>query len=281
MKKIGFIFILIFVGCNSKNLKIVADIPYSVREVSGTEMVKNFETLWMVNDAGNSPILFELNDKGKIVNTIKINAKNEDWEELTTDDEGNLYIGDFGNNKNKRKDLSVLIIKNEDLKSKKPIDVEKITFSYPEQKKFPPKKKNYHFDCEAFFFLNDSLYLFTKSRVDEKHGKSNVYKIPAKPGNYKAKKIHSYQTPCNRITCWVTSADISPDKSKVALLTPTAILLFTDFQDNDFLNGKMTEYKFEFVTQKESILFKDNNTLFLTDEYTYGIGGNLYEFKLP
>lgn len=234
----------------------------------------------MVNDAGNAPILFELNTKGKIVKTIKVNADNKDWEELTADNDGNLYIGDFGNNKNKRKDLSILIVKNQDLSSKEPIDVERITFSYPEQIKFPPKKKDYNFDCEAFFHMNDSLYLFTKSRVDEHHGITNVYKIPAKPGDYIATKIDTYETPCNRITCWVTSADISPNKSKVAILTPTALLVFTDFKGDDFFGGKLTEYKFEFITQKESVFFEDNNTLYLTDEYTFGIGGNLYSFNI-
>lgn len=280
MKK--YIFILIFFAgsCNSKNLKFVADLPRVLEEVSGTQMVENYDSFWMVNDAGNDALLFELNSKGKILKTIRINAENEDWEELTSDKDGNLYIGDFGNNKNKRKDLSVLIVKNNDLGSKDPIDVEKITFSYPDQKKFPPKKKNFNFDCEAFFFLNDSLYLFTKSRVENKNGNTNMYKIPAKPGDYIAEKMDSYQSSCNQITCWVTSADISPDKSKVALLTPGAVLIFSDFTGSNFFNGKVTEYKFDYISQKESLFFKDNETIYITDEYAYGIGGNLYEFKL-
>ena len=248
-------------SCNTKNLKHVADLPDSLKEVSGTEMVKNFETFWMVNDAGNDSILFELDSQGKIINTLRIKAENNDWEDLTTDTEGNLYIGDFGNNKNKRKDLSILIVKNKALKREEPIQVEKITFRYPDQKKYPPKKKNYNFDCEAFFYLNGSLYLFTKSRVDKKHGQTFMYKLPANPGKYEAEKIDSFQTSCNQITCWVTSADISPDNTKVALLTPSSLLVFSDFEDDDFFNGKMKEYKFEFVTQKESVFFKDNKTV--------------------
>ena len=280
MKKLFACFILLIYGCHSENLKIVADLPYTLREVSGAQNIPDSDIIWMVNDAGNSSVVFGSNFKGEIVASIKINEENKDWEELTADDEGNLYIGDFGNNKNKRKDLVILKIKKEDLSSKVPVNPEKIYFNYPEQKKFPPKKEELYFDCEAFFYLNNSLYLFTKSRVDEHHGKTNIYKIPAKPGEYVAEKIGTYQTYCDRITCWTTSADISPDKSKVALLTPTALLLFTDFKDDDFFSGKVTVYKFEFITQKESVFFKDNQTLYLADEFTFGIGGNLYEFNL-
>lgn len=33
-------------------------------------------------------------------------------------------------------------------------------------------------------------------------------------------------------------------------------------------------------SQKESITFKDNNTLLISDEKAHGTGGNLYELKL-
>ena len=254
--------------------------PYTVREVSGTEITKDSDLLWMVNDAGNASIIYGLNDKGKILKEINVNAKNRDWEELTSDDSGNLYIGDFGNNDNDRKNLAILKINKKDLNSDTAVDVEKIKFRFPDQKKFPPKKNKHYFDCEALFFFNDSLYFFTKSRVEDNHGKTTLYKVPAKKGDYEAIKISSYNTSCNSITCWVTSADISPDKTKVALLTPNAILIFTDFKGDNFFSGTVSKIEFEFITQKESICFKDNNTLYLTDEYTFGLGGNLYKYKL-
>lgn len=287
MKKFLIIFSLVALSlisfvfsCTTENLKIIADLPYTLREVSGTEITKDSDLLWMVNDAQNSSKLYGLDQKGKILKELKIKAKNNDWEELTSDEEGNLYIGDFGNNNNKRKNLAILKIKKEDLDSNKTVDVEKIMFHYPDQKKFPPKNSKQYFDCEALFYLNDSLYFFTKSRVDEDHGKTTLYKVPAKKGDYEAIKIASFTANCNTITCWTTSADISPDKTKVALLTPNSILIFTDFKGDNFFNGKVTEIGFGFITQKESICFKDNYTLYITDEYIYGLGGNLYEYKL-
>ncbi len=280
MKKIIALFILLNFSCHSQDLKVLADLPSTLREASGAQKTIGSNLIWMINDAGNSPVVYGINLKGKIVTSLKINDKNNDWEELTTDDKGNLYIGDFGNNNNKRTDLVILKVNREDLESTVPIETEKISFHYPDQKKFPPKKKKQYFDCEAFFFYNDSLYLFTKSRVDGNHGKTTLYKIPAIPGRHEALKIDSFNSSCDYFTCWTTSADMSPDKSKVALLTPEALIIFTDYEDDNFFIGKVKEYPFDFITQKESVFFKDNETVYITDEYSFGIGGNLYELKL-
>ena len=280
MKRYLGLLVLLLLNCYSDNLKVVADLPNSLKEVSGSETILNSDLLWMVNDAGNSSELFGLNKKGKIKSTVKVNAENIDWEDLTTDDEGNLYIGDFGNNKNQRRDLTILKVNNRDFLEGKKVEVELINFFYPEQNKFPPKKKKRYFDCEAFFYFHDYFYLFTKSRVDEKYGRTALYKIPAEPGNHEALKIETYNAPCNQLTCWTTSADISPDKSKVAILTPNALYVFSNFNEDKFFEGDMKEYKFDFITQKESVFFKDNNSVYITDELAYGIGGNLYEFKL-
>lgn len=258
----------------------MADLPPILKEASGAQKTKGSDLIWMVNDAGNSPKVFGLNEKGEIVTTLKLKEDNHDWEDLTSDDNGNLYVGDFGNNKNERTDLVILKIDKEDLQGTGSIEAEKISFYFPDQKKFPPKKKNRYFDCEAFFYLNDSLYLFTKSRVDGAHGKTTMYKIPANPGNYEAVKTDSYHASCNKISCWTTSADISPDKTKVALLTPSALVIFTNFKGDNFFNGKLKTYEFNYLTQKESVCFKDNETVYITDEYSFGIGGNLYELKL-
>ena len=280
MKRIITLLLLLNLSCHSQDLKVVADLPNLLREASGAQKTVGSDLIWMINDAGNSPEVFGLNEKGKIIASIKLKEENNDWEDLTSDDQGNLYIGDFGNNRNRRIDLTILKIKNEDLGSSGPVEPEKINFYYPDQEKFPPKKKNRYFDCEAFFYLNDNLYMFTKSRVEDHHGKTSLYKITAKPGHFEAIKIDSYNASCNEFTCWVTSADISPDKSKVVLLTPSGLLLFKNFKGDNFFTGDVTEYNFEYITQKESVFFKDDQTLYITDEYAFGMGGNAYEFKL-
>ena len=100
MRNYFFVFSFIFFSCNTGDLKVIIDLPLTLSEVSGLETDTNTDLLWMVNDSGNKPILYGLNLAGDIIKSIKINAKNRDWEDLTTDPEGNIYIGNFGNNDN-------------------------------------------------------------------------------------------------------------------------------------------------------------------------------------
>lgn len=274
------IFFLLYSCTNFGQLTFINDLPSSLKEVSGIETTPNSDLIWMLNDGGNKPELYGFDQNGKTKKVVKISAKNHDWEDLASDPQGNLYIGDFGNNANKRENLVILKVLAADLNSDKKIEVERINFKYPDQEKFPPKKKQWHFDSESFLFYNDSLYIFTKSRVKNKFGKTNLYKVPATRGNHIATYINSFET-CDDIECWITAADISDDGKKVILLNHKSAWLFTNFKGDDFFSGKATELPFGAdLTQKEGLCFKDENTLYITDEYSHGSGGNLYEFKI-
>jgi len=280
IKKSSFLVLLFLLNSCSGHgqLDLIADLPNVLKEVSGTETVKNSELIWMLNDGGNSNKIYGLTTKGKLKKEIVINAKNNDWEDLTSDDNGNLYIGDFGNNHNVRKNLAILKINIENLSVSKNVNIERIRFFYPEQKKFPPKKKQLYFDTESFFFYNDSLYLFTKSRVKGDYGKTSLYKIPATVGNHAATFISEFSS-CDDLKCSITSAAINNDKKKVVLLSGSTLLLFTNFEGDDFFSGKVTQLPLNHTSQKEGVCFKNNNTLYITDEYSHGKGGNLYEFN--
>ena len=67
----------------------------------------------------------------------------------------------------------------------------------------------------------------------------------------------------------------------MALLTHNKILLFTNFISDDFFSGDYKEINLHHTSQKEAIAFKDNNTVWITDEIDGASGGNLYEFILP
>ena len=230
------------------------------------------------NDSGNKPILFGLDFKGKIIKEIKIKAKNHDWEDLASDEKGTIYIGDFGNNSNKRKNLSIIIVEQNELDEKK-AEVDEIEFEYPNQFEFPPKNKNKYFDTEAFFYFKSALYLLTKSRVAGNYGKTTLYKIPAKKGKYTAEIIAEFES-CKERECWITSADISPNGEKVVLLSQKKVLIFSDFKGDQFFSGELTTINLRYRSQKESITFKDDHTLLITDESTRGAGGHLYSLKL-
>ena len=283
---------LFLINCNHYgqedfgNLELKVKLPKIMEEVSGIQYDANEDAFWMLNDSGNAPSVFLVTETGKILRQLKIDAKNNDWEDITMDEEGNLYVGDFGNNDNDRKNLRILKIKKEDLTSTKKIEVEKIYFEFPEQKKFPPKKKYY--DVEAFFAWKGSFYVFTKSRVKNKVGRTFLYRVPniqdykpaKKYGVFPAERLSDFTT-CPEKFCWITGADISRDGTQVAIVNHKSAWVFTNFKGDDFFSGEAEELPFKHQSQKESITFKNNSTIYVADEDEGGNdrGRNLYELK--
>jgi sugar lactone lactonase YvrE len=280
MVKLSFLTLLLL-SCNQPVLKKVFAFPKSLKENSGIEVTSKSKLIWTLQDSGNPAELHGVDVNGKIVQTIQItNAKNHDWEDLTSDDLGNLYIGDFGNNNNDRKDLAIYKVDAGALKSKQAAASSKINFYFPEQKDFPPKKSQKFFDLEAFFYYKDNFYLFTKNRSSKFNGETTLYQVPNKPGNHAAKRIGKFTT-CDRFGhCAVTSADISPDGKTVALLSPGFVWLFTNYSGTNFFGGKVQQIDLEDFSQKEGLCFSGNKKLLICDEREKMSGGNLYEIDL-
>lgn len=279
---VTLLFVILSLGCKSsveKKLPILYKLPESLKEVSGIAITQNLT--WVIEDSGNKNHIYGLASNGKIKSEIEIsNSKNIDWEDLTTDSKGNLYIGDFGNNKNTRKDLSIYAISKEELNQKSIIIAEPTSFSYPEQTEFPPAKSNLFYDCEAFFEWHGNFYLFTKNRSKNADGTVLIYKIPNKKGIQKATLLGSFIS-CNEgKNCAITSAAINSDGSKVVLLTHDSVFLFENFKNDDFTSGKLKKLELNHVSQKESICFKDDLTLLIADEKKSKKDGNVYEIKL-
>ncbi|OIQ27320.1 MAG: hypothetical protein BM564_12540 [Bacteroidetes bacterium MedPE-SWsnd-G2] len=264
---------------NYGQLKVKADLSDLLNEVSAVEIVPGSNLLWMINDGGNKKKLYGLNRSGKIKIVIPINAKNNDWEDLASDPEGNLYIGDFGNNENHRDNLKILKVDKSYLQTDTKAEVVKTKFYYPEQSKFPPKKKKRFFDAESFFYFNGSFYIFTRSRVPDQFGKTTLYKVPAQKGEFEATKIGSFSH-CSKLECSITSATINTSGTEVLLLTHNSILKFKGFKGDNFLSVDPEVIALEHQSQKEGICYKSSNEVYITDERTGTDGGNLYTFKL-
>ncbi len=265
---------------NYGQLTFITTLPKKLNENSGIVTLQE-SRIWVIADNGNPDIIYEVDFKGVLQNTLKVkNAKNKDWEDLTKDEKGNLYIGDFGNNANKRKHLVVYKVPNPIHEKGSKIEAEAIFFEYPEQKEFPPSKEEHLYDAEAFFYFKDALFVITKNRTNPFNGRALIYKIPAKKGKHKAKlvgEINTCQSPKN---CQVTAADISPDGKTIALLGYGTLWIFTEFEMDNFSNGKMTTINLGVSTQLEALCFSDNTTLLLSDEKKGPTGRNLYSYKL-
>ena len=254
-------------------------LPKDLKEISGIAYTDDL--LYSIEDSGNASEVILLDLKGKIERRIAIkNTKNIDWEDLTFDTEGNLYIGDFGNNDNTRKDLAIYKIDKNNLQQNAADVSYTITFEYPEQTHFPPKKKALLYDVEGFIAYQNYFYLFTKNRSKDFDGSSFIYKIPNTPGHHKAQLIKTITSCSDYHDCAITSAAISPDGSKFVLLSHSKVWLFENFVLDQGETGQMTELDLDHYSQKEAITFKNNETLLIADESEKKTGGYLYEVRL-
>lgn len=285
MKAISlFAFLSITLSCSQaqENFSTLASLPKQLKEASACEISKASPLIWTIEDNHNQNILFGFDEKGKLIRKIRINnVQNNDWEDLSSDDQGNIYIGDFGNNDNDRQNLAIYKINAADLDKDEARAEAIVTFYYPEQSEFPPKKKDRIYDVESFFFYKNKFYLFTKNRSSKFDGTTFLYEVE-NTTNQKlpAKRIGSFVT-CGQFNhCAVTSADISPEQDKVAILSSDKVWIFTNWKDNNFLSGQVQTIELNHHTQKEGLCFKDENTLLMTDEGNKTHTGNLYQLIL-
>lgn len=280
-KTASFLIFLILISCsNYGQLNFVTKLPRKIDECSGMVYLKD-STVWMINDSGGADKIYQVNFSGELLKEFEVdNAKNKDWEDLAKDTVGNVFIGDIGNNSNRRKSLVAYKIPDPEEEKGRKIDAKKIKFNYPEQKKYPPKRKNLKYDSEALFYRNGNLYIITKNRAHPFDGEALIYKVPVQKGEYQAKLVGSF-IPCkDRFGCRITGADISPNGQKIVLLSYGKLWVFTDFTGDDFTNGKIKFIDLGATTQLEAICFIDENTLLLADERNAGTGGNLYSYSL-
>lgn len=287
MKRRIFIAIIVLAGLFAsgriyKNYRNkIASVSDHLDEISGIEFDKA-GNLWAINDGGNSPQIHQIDSLGNIVRSIRIsNAKNVDWEDMTQDAFGHFFIGDFGNNLNIRSDLAIYKIEN-------PIDIkgdstkaEIIRFRFNDQDVDDKLEKNKNFDLEAFVSYKGKLYLFTKNRTKPFDGYTNLYEMGEFASNQKAKLISKFKTcTADMYLCWVTSAALSPDKTKIALLSSDRMWIFKNWKGVDFFSGDVQKIDLGMVTQKEAITFYNDSIVILADEKFKGIGGNIYYQKI-
>ena len=160
-------------------------LPSLLQENSGISLATNGTMIYAINDSGGSNQVFTVDiSSGKITQDITVkNAINIDWEDLASNGK-DVFIGDFGNNENKRKDQTIYWV--EDIAHitdpSYTTFAKSTTFTLEDQKKYPPKKSQYNFDIEAFIVHNSYFYLFTRNRNHGKHfdGTTKLYRVPQK-----------------------------------------------------------------------------------------------------
>lgn len=280
---------MLLLSCNPKNpsekteqdsLKTEFSLPKKLKEVSGIALSQDQKTIWAIEDAGNKNVVYGLNRQGELTTDVLVeNAENNDWEDITKDASGNIYIGDFGNNENDRRNLSILKLdlKTDSQKSTKVIQTTK--FHYEGQTEFPPKKSNLLYDCEAFVEKDGSFYLFTKNRSKGFDGTFLVFQIPNKEGDFEAKLVGKLKLEGGYSDAAITSATIN-SKNQIVLLNHKNINVLSGFTANDFSSAKIQKIPLNHNSQKEAVVFVDDKTLLIADEKDKKTGGNVYQFSL-
>lgn len=248
-----------------ERLKRLTKLPKEVSESSGLETADKPGTYWTHNDSGGGPVLYKVDEKGKLLAKVTVvKAHNNDWEDLAKDTKGFLYIADTGNNNNKRSDLVIYKVRAKDGSQ-----TQLIRFTYQDQPKGKIAKQDRNFDCEAIFWHNNKIYLISKDRGRAKTAK--LYQLPDQPGTHVAILIARTDLPG-----MVTSADVSPDGRTLAVLSfgklylyPVAKGSIKFFEKNPRIEELMQ------AGQVEAVAFKDNKNLMITNEE-----GSLYQYSL-
>lgn len=248
-------------------------------EISGiVKSRSNPNVFWMHNDSADQPRVFAIDSLGNFYQSDRYRnyegvsiagATNVDWEDITTDDKGNLVIADVGNNYNDRKDLVLYVVPEPSPIASNTTFLKKLFFKYPDQKSYTVKE-DFNYDCEAVFFADGKFQMLSKDRMDTY---TRLYRMDIE----KTDEVNTL-TLVDKFDIGgkVTAADATIDGNRLVVITYDAIWLFErKSASSSYFSGNIWWLPVE-APQIESVCFKDDNTLWLVDEDT----AELYEVPL-
>ena len=157
-----------------------------VDEISGIVRSRWQDNVWWVhNDSGDRPRIFAIDSTGSVHVApwhagdyaagaeadssdkptwpgVQLGAAAHiDYEDIAVED-STLYLGDIGNNGNARRDLGIYVIREPFRYDRRTRPVKHLPIRYPDQEAFPAQE--WHFDAEALFVDDGTLYVLTKHR---------------------------------------------------------------------------------------------------------------------
>jgi hypothetical protein len=226
----------------------------TVRELSGVVESRKYPgVFWAHGDSGSDPEIVAFNLDGEVLARVEIaGAPNTDWEDIAVGDQGNLYIGDIGNNLDVFPVRYVYEVREPDPHHppQQPVPyARRMRFVYPDKQRF---------DAEALFWHAGHVYLVPKQRSNE----APIYRLdPADEDNVKLTKVA--QVPAY----YVTAAAVSADGTKLALCGYSGVRVYA-------ITGRALDIDVDSVRRVafpvrkgyEACCF-DNQDLIITNEY--------------
>ena len=261
-------FSFCLVSCTTQKLSV------QFSEVSGIEKIQD-DLYVLINDSGDGPYLYIIDSKGNIKKKIFVSgAKNVDWEDISYDGRNTLYVGDIGNNLNKRKDLAIYQIRirsegidfvdgeKPDLLFQDTIQAVKYSYQYPDQEQFPPEKENLNFDSEALCCADGKVYILSKNRTLFYNRICKVYECDFENDKMNVSLSQHFKL---KGVSWLTGSVTGCDYSNgfLYVLTYKRIYIFERLDDGYTLVKKKRLGRLE---QWEGICVESNNILRIVAE---------------
>jgi hypothetical protein len=151
---------------------------------------------------------------GAAFKAVPMPVKGRDWEDIARDDDGNLWIGDIGNNECDRADTALLEVREPDPAAEGPATV-LATYRY----RFPdPPPGCAGRNAEAMFLLDDVPYLIDKAAP------STLYRFPRldPAGTVTLERVGTLAG----VLANLSGADLSTDRRLLAVDTHTTISIY-------------------------------------------------------
>jgi hypothetical protein len=277
--QIGLVFVFILVGvlqAYGPPTKITTIKNESVTESSGLVASRTLpDAYWTHNDSGDGPFIYAFNTRGEALATFRVTGANaRDWEDISIGpgpqpNRSYLYIGDIGDNGEKRPDIVVYRVAEPDLKTTGKGSSKALTTEPAEAIRL--KYPDVAHDAEALLVhpTTGNIYIMTKVAF----ANPTVYEAAAPFTTGKTitmKRIGEVHIP-SLFGGAITGGSVSPDGRRVALcdyfqgyeLTlPTSSHNF-----DDIWKEKMTGFDLGKREQGESIAYRlDGNALLATSE---------------
>ena len=136
---------------------------HAISETSGVVASRTYPgVFWAHGDSGNPARLVAFDRTGRMLAAVAIDAVNADWEDITTDADGHLFIGDIGNYRGWFSLRQIYKIGEPDpyhppRRPVKPLAVW--------QYELPPDNR---FDAEALYWRGGALYVLAHGRGSRK-----------------------------------------------------------------------------------------------------------------
>jgi hypothetical protein len=231
------------------------------------------DVYWTHNDSGDSARLFAVDRDGDLIippHTLSYRgitvhgAENIDWEGITSDNSGNLYLGDIGNNR-KNQELFTIYRISEPSPSKVTavFSNQRLKVYYPDKEDSSLKRRRVN--AEALFWAKDYLFIITK---EDRARYSDLYALHLEELDEENPVILIGSFDFRGM---VTGADASADGNRLAVLTYKGVWLFEAEEDSiDYFHGAVSWLPIR-AGQCEAICF-DWNRLVISNE-----AGRLFE----